>query len=72
MIFASATDMAAAVRAGEVSAVEVVEAHLAHIHRHNPRLNAIVTLDEDGARRPTLPTRRRRVANRSARSTACR
>ena len=50
MIFASATEMAAAVRAGEVSAVEVVEAHLAHIQRHNPGLNAIVTLDEAGAR----------------------
>ena len=50
MIFASATDIAAAVRAGEVSALEVVEAHLAHIHQHNPSLNAIVTLDEEGAR----------------------
>ena len=49
-IFASATDIASAVRAGEVSAAEVVEAHLAHIHRHNPGLNAIVTLDEEGAR----------------------
>ncbi len=49
-IFASATRIATAVRTGEVSAAEVVEAHLAHIHRHNPGLNAIVTLDEEGAR----------------------
>jgi len=33
-----------------VSSLEVVEAYLAQIARHNPDLNAIVTLDEDGAR----------------------
>ena len=43
--------LAAAIRDGTMSATEVVEAHLARISRHNPRLNAIVTLDEEGARR---------------------
>jgi amidase len=33
-----------------VSSLEVVEAYVAQIARHNPDLNAIVTLDEDGAR----------------------
>ncbi|MBS1693444.1 MAG: amidase [Actinobacteria bacterium] len=44
-----ATALAAALRTGEVSAVEVLEAHLAQIGRVNGAVNAIVTLDEDGA-----------------------
>lgn len=51
LIFAPAHELATAIRRREVSSVEVVDAHLAQIERHNPRLNAIVTLDEDGARR---------------------
>ncbi|HET7714095.1 MAG TPA: amidase family protein [Bauldia sp.] len=50
IIFAPAHRLAAAIRAREVSAVEVLEAHLAQIERHNPALNAIVTLDAEGAR----------------------
>jgi amidase len=45
-----ATELAALVRAREVSARELLEAHLERIDRLNPRLNAIVTLDADGAR----------------------
>ena len=41
---------ASAIRAGEVSSREVVEALLDRIARYNPSLNAIVTLDEVGAR----------------------
>lgn len=37
--------MAAAIKTGHVSAVEVLEAYLAQIERHNPVLNAIITLD---------------------------
>src|SRR4051794_5186167 len=48
--FASATTLAAAVRERHVSAAEVLQAHLVQIERHNPALNAIVTLDIDGAR----------------------
>lgn len=44
ILFSSATQLAAAIRAGHVSAVEVLEAHLAQIDRHNPALNAIITL----------------------------
>ena len=51
LTFASAHELAALVRERQVSASEVLEAHLAHIARHNPALNAIVTLDESGARR---------------------
>jgi amidase len=49
-IYASAGEIAAAIRAREVSAVEVLDAYLARIARCNPALNAIVTLDAEGAR----------------------
>jgi amidase len=45
-----ATDLAAMVRHGEVSARELMDAHLERIDRLNPGLNAIVTLDAEGAR----------------------
>lgn len=45
----SAGQLAQMISDREVSAVEVVEAHLAQIERHNPALNAVVTLDADGA-----------------------
>jgi amidase len=45
-----ATELAALVRAREVSARELLDAHLARIARLDPALNAIVTLDADGAR----------------------
>jgi amidase len=51
LTFEPAHRLAALIRERRVSAVEVLEAHLAQIARHNPALNAIVTLDEDGARR---------------------
>ena len=43
-------EMAARVRAREVSPVELVDAHLAQIARLNPALNAFVVLLEDAAR----------------------
>lgn len=49
--FATASELAAAIRQHRVSAVEVLEVHLAQIAQHNPSLNAIVTLDEQGAKR---------------------
>jgi amidase len=48
--FMTAQELAIAIRQRQVSAVEVLEAYLAQITQHNPTLNAIVTLDEDGAR----------------------
>src|ERR1700712_581313 len=39
------------VRTGEISAVELVRAHLDAIDELNPKINAIVTLDRDGALR---------------------
>jgi len=51
LTFRTATQLASAIRNREVSAVEVIEAHLTQITRHNTKLNAIVTLDEGGARK---------------------
>jgi amidase len=50
IIFSSTTQLVATIRAGELSAVEVLEAHLAQIERYNPALNAVVTLDAERAR----------------------
>ena len=49
MVFSSTTQLAAAIRAGHVSATEVLEAHLTQIATHNPALNAVVTLDAEQA-----------------------
>lgn len=49
-VFSSTTQLAAAIRAREVSATEVFEAHLAQIEKHNSVLNAIVTMDARDAR----------------------
>ncbi|MFB7288289.1 amidase [Actinacidiphila glaucinigra] len=48
LIHSDATELAELIRAGKVSSVEVVQAHLDRIEATNPRLNAIVTL-ADGA-----------------------
>ena len=50
LCFTPATRLAAMIRAREVSARELLEAHLERIERVNPAVNAIVTLDVDGAR----------------------
>ncbi len=49
IVFSSATQVAAAIRAREVSASDVLEAYLAQIATHNPALNAVVTLDAEHA-----------------------
>jgi amidase len=46
-----AVAQAEAVRRGRVTSRDLVEAHLDRIGRHNGTLNAVVTLDADGARR---------------------
>ena len=42
--FLDATELAQRIRTRAVSPVEVLRAHLERIERHNPALNAIVTL----------------------------
>jgi amidase len=48
--FMSAVEMARRLRAKEVSAREVLDAHLRQIERVNPKVNAIVTLVAEQAR----------------------
>src|SRR5919205_403473 len=50
IIYASASEIARAVREKEVSSEEVVGAHLARIGEVNPRLNAVVHLTAEAAR----------------------
>lgn len=47
---ASALDLAAALRARELSAVELLEACLAAVDERNPELNAVIWRDDEGAR----------------------
>ncbi len=50
LVFLSASQLAQKIRDREVSAVEVLNAHIAQIAKHNSSLNAICTLDADNAR----------------------
>lgn len=43
--------LAEAIRRGETTSRELVETYLERIERHDPALNAVVTLDAEGARR---------------------
>ncbi|MEU6196574.1 amidase [Streptomyces sp. NPDC047061] len=49
--FQSAADQISAIASGEVSSEELLDVYLSRIGTHNARLNAIVTLDTDRARR---------------------
>lgn len=50
LVFSSTTDLAAAIAARKISAVEALDAHLAQIDRHNEAVNAVINLDREGAR----------------------
>jgi amidase len=56
----SASELAAGIRARRFSAREVMESHLARIEAVNPRVNAIVTLDAEGALAAAAAADRRR------------
>jgi len=45
VIFSSVTELAAAIRARQISAAELLEEHLAQIANRNPALNAVITID---------------------------
>lgn len=49
LCFMPATELVARMRRGQVSAREVMKAHLAQIERINPRVNSVVTLVADAA-----------------------
>ncbi|MCA0034279.1 amidase [Mesorhizobium sp. B263B2A] len=48
--FSSTVDLAMAIAARKISAVEALDAHLAQIDSHNEAVNAVVSLDREGAR----------------------
>ncbi|MBZ9798908.1 amidase [Mesorhizobium sp. ES1-4] len=48
--FSSISDQAAAIRDCKISAVEALEAHLVQIDSHNEAINAVISLDREGAR----------------------
>lgn len=50
IVFSPTTELAAAIRDRKISAVEALDAHLTQIDRHNEAVNAVVTLDREGAR----------------------
>lgn len=50
LVYRSATELAALIREGRVTALQVVEAHLQQIRQWNPQLNAVVHLRDDEAR----------------------
>jgi amidase len=45
----TASELVEAIKTRRASSVEVLQAHLVRIRQENPRLNAIITLDEEGA-----------------------
>ena len=47
----SATDLIGLLRDGEVGAAELLDHHLDRVRAVNPTINAVIALDEDGARR---------------------
>lgn len=50
LVFLPAHQLATLIRDRQVSATEVLEAHLQQIAQHNPKINAFITLDEETAR----------------------
>ncbi|KQU89287.1 amidase [Mesorhizobium sp. Root102] len=49
-VFSSTFELAAAIRDCKISAVEALDAHLAQIDAHNQAVNAVISLDREGAR----------------------
>ena len=51
MPFRTATQLAKAIRSREIGCVEALDLYLGRIEAHNPRINAVVVMDVDGARK---------------------
>ena len=48
--FKTATELAAMIQAKEVGSAELLDGYLERVRRFNPKLNAIIAMDEAGAR----------------------
>ncbi len=69
----TATRLAAALRAGEITSRDLLELYLDRIERLNPPVNAVITLDaEPLGPMPTAPTTRRTGASGAGRCTGSR
>ena len=69
----SATDLLGLLRAGELGAGELLEHHLDRVRTVNPAINAVVALDEEGARAQARRSDEARArGEKQARCTACR
>jgi len=64
--FATATEMLAALRAKQVSAVELLDLHIKRAERLNPKLNALVEQDYDRARAAAREADARRARGEDA------
>jgi amidase len=51
LAFQSAKALAAAIRRGRIGSRELLDLYLARIEKHNPKLNAIIAMDVEGARK---------------------
>src|SRR5262245_1518791 len=49
--FQSAKQLAALIRRKKVGCLELLDLYLARVEKYNPRLNAIIAMDAEGARR---------------------
>ena len=49
--YKSATDLASLIRRKKVSALELLDHFLDRIEKHNPKLNAVIWMDREGARK---------------------
>jgi aspartyl-tRNA(Asn)/glutamyl-tRNA(Gln) amidotransferase subunit A len=58
----SATDLGGALRAREISPVDLVDDVLRQVERVNPRINALIALDEKGAREAAKASEKRFLA----------
>jgi amidase len=61
-----ALELAAALRARDLSAVELLDASLAAVDECNPRVNAVIWRDDDGARTAAVDADRRLAAGEQA------
>src|ERR1035438_3379177 len=61
-----ALELAAALRARDLSAVELLDASLAAVDERNPRVNAVIWRDDDGARTAAVDADRRLAAGEQA------
>jgi amidase len=49
LVLQSASELLALLRSGEIGAVELLQLHLDRVRTHNPVINAVVAVDEEGA-----------------------